>query len=187
MKRFPAFMSFAATMLGLLANLYWASPAAARQWNPDTRGASLDYTQIVHAKANGEIILVWWAVPETFPGDANTKVLKDVLARYVIIGVAHGHNGAGGVSLDPVGDLKITDQSSRELSPFAANVTPAEVTQALTTLQALGRQSLGPLGPGMRWFAFESSMIHSCTAGKISVPFGGEIYTYDTPIPGCAK
>ena len=163
------------------------SPAAARQWNPDTRGASLDYTQIVHAKANGEIVLVWWVVPETFPGDANSKVLKDVLTRYVIIGVAHGHNGAGGVSLDTVGDVKITDQTSRELSPFAANATPPEVTQALTTLQALARQSLGPLGTGVRWFAFDGSTIHSCTAGKISVPFSGETYIYDTPIPGCPK
>jgi hypothetical protein len=164
-----------------------ASPIAARQWNPDTRGASLDYTQIVHTKPNGEIVLVWWAVPETFPGDANSKVLTDVLSRYVIIGVAHGHNGAGGVSLDPVADLGIADQSSRQFSPLAANGAPAEVTQALATLQALARQSLGPLGTGVRWFAFDGSMIHSCTAGKISVPFAGETYTYDTPIPGCAK
>jgi len=163
------------------------SPLCARQWNPDTRGASLDYTQILHAKPNGEIVLVWWAVPETFPDDANSKVLKDVLTRYAIIGIAHGRNGAGGVTADPVGEVKITDSSSRDLSAFAANATPAEVTQAITTLQALARQSLGPLGAGIRWFAFDGSMAHSCTPGKIAVPVAGVTYTYDTPIPGCAK
>ncbi len=181
----PRFFRSAALLSAIAVAL--GSPAAARQWNPDTRGAALDYTQIVHAKTNGEIVMVWWVVPETFPNDANSKVLKDVLARYVIIGIAHGHNGAGGVTLDSFGDVKITDQSSREISPFAASVTPPEVTQALTTLQALARQSLGPLGTGMRWFAFDGSMIHSCTPGKISVPFGGETYIYDTPIPGCPK
>ena len=182
----PKILCSAALLCAITVAL--VSPAEPRQWSPDTRGASLDYTQIVHAKATGEIVLVWWVVPETFPNDANSKVLKDVLGRYVIIGVAHGRNGpAGAVALDPVPDLKIADQNSRQLSPFAANTTPPEVTQALTTLQALARQSLGPLGTGMRWFAFEGSTIHSCTAGKISVPFGGETYTYDTPIPGCAK
>ena len=181
----PRFFRSAALLSAIAVVI--ASPAEARQWNPDTRGASLDYTQIVHAKPNGEIVLVWWAVPETFADDANSKVLKDVLARYAIIGVAHGHNGAGGVTSDPVADLKITDSSSRELSPFAANAAPAEVAQALGTLQALARQSLGPLGAGVRWFAFDGSMIHSCTPGKISVPFAGVTYTYDTPIPGCTK
>ena len=173
---------FSATIYALL------SPAAARQWNPDTRGAALDYTQILHAKGNGEIVMVWWVVPETFPSDANSQVLKDVLTRYVIVGVAHGRNGAGGgMAFDTIADLRIADSTSRPLSPLAANTAPPEVTQALTSLQALARQSLGPIGPGMRWFVFDGSTIHACTPGKISVPFGGETYTYDTPIPGCAK
>ena len=69
----------------------------------------------------------------------------------------------------------------------SGSTDPAAVTQAINTLQALARQSLGPLGTGVRWFAFEGSMIHSCTPGKLSVPFAGETYTYDTPIPGCPK
>jgi hypothetical protein len=39
----------------------------------------------------------------------------------------------------------------------------------------------------MRWFVFDGSTIHSCQPGKLSVPYGGETYIYDTPIPGCAK
>ena len=186
MNRCAAFAIPAAALFGIAA-IMGTSAAAARQWNPDTRGAALDYTQIVHAKGNGEIVMVWWVVPETFPNDANSQVLKSVLARYVIIGVSHGRNGPGGLALDPVPDVQITDQNARVLSPFPANATPAEVTQAVTALQGLARQSLGPLGNGMRWFAFDGSMSHSCMAGKISVPFAGETYVYDTPIPGCPK
>jgi hypothetical protein len=186
MNRSVLSVTLGAAMFGLLAVMA-TSQATARQWNPDTRGAALDYTQIVHAKGNGEIVMVWWVVPETFPNDANSQVLKNVLARYVIIGVSHGRNGPGGLALDPVPDVQISDQNARMLSPFLANATPAEVTQAITALQGLARQSLGPLGTGMRWFAYDGSMSHSCMAGKVSVPFAGETYVYDTPIPGCPK
>jgi hypothetical protein len=182
----PPFFRSAPAIVSAIA-VALCSAAAARQWNPDARGASLDYTQILHARPNGEVVLIWWAVPETFPDDANTKVLKDVVARYLIVGFAHGHSGPGGLALDPIGEVKITDSSSRELSPFPANATPQEVTQTLGTLQAISRQSLGPLGMGVRWFAFDGSMAHSCAPGKISVPFAGVTYTYDTPVPGCAK
>ena len=178
--RSAAFVSLAA--LGFLA------PASARQWNPDSRGASLDYTQILHSKGGGEAVIVWWVVPETFAGDANSQIIRDVLARYVVIGIAHGRPVAGGgMAFDNIADLKIADQTARTLSPLAANTTPPEVTQAISALQALGRQSLGPLGTGLRWFVFDGSTIHACTPGKMSVPYDGETYTYDTPIPGCPK
>jgi hypothetical protein len=163
-------------------------PASARQWNPDSRGSALDYTQILHAKTGGEVVVVWWVVPEAFPSDSNTQVLKDVLGRYVVMGVANGRptpNGAMGFS--PILDLKITDQSGRQLSALPANVTPPELLQAMGAVQGIARQSLGAIGQGMRFFTFDGSTIHSCAPGKLSVPFGGETYTFDTPIPGCAK
>jgi hypothetical protein len=171
-----------------LAILVLFVPASARQWNPDSRGSALDYTQILHAKSGGEIVVVWWVVPESFPNDANSQVLKDVLGRYVVIGLANGRptpNGAMGFS--PVLDLKVTDQSGRQLSPLPASVTPPELAQAMGAVQAIARQSLGAIGQGMRFFTFDGSTIHSCMAGKLTIPFGGETYTYDTPIPGCPK
>jgi len=91
------------------------------------------------------------------------------------------------MTFTPVPDLKIADAAGRQLSPLATNATPPEMAQTITTLQGLARQNLGPVGQGMRWFVFDGSMIHSCQPGKLSVPYGGETYTYDTPIPGCAK
>jgi hypothetical protein len=177
-----------AVWLALLASLALSGPASARQWNPDARVAALDYTQILHAKPNGEIVFMWWAVPENFPNDPNSQIIKDVLSRYVVIGIAHGRSNPGGtLSFDNIPEFRIADQTSRSLAPLPANATPPEVTQTISTLQTLARQSIASIGQGMRWFVFDGSTIHDCAAGKMSVPFGGETYTYDTPIPGCAK
>ena len=171
-----------------LAMLTALVPASARQWNPDPPGLAREYTQILHAKPGGELVMLWWVVPEIFPDDANSKILKDVLGRYVVVGIANGRatpNGA--TAFSPVLDLKIADQTGRQLSPLTASVMPPEANQAMANLQALARQSLGPIGQGMRFFTYDGSTIHSCMAGKLSIPFGGETYTYDTPIPGCPK
>ena len=164
------------------------SPALARQWNPDARGAALDYTQIVHAKGPGEVVVVWWVTPQAFPPGVNDQVLQDVLSRYVVLGIAHGRTATTGqMSFDPIADLRITDSTARSLASLPPNVTPPEVAQTMAGLQALARQSLGPIGQGIRWFVFDGSTIHACSPGKMSVPFDGETYTYDTPIPGCPK
>jgi hypothetical protein len=172
-----------------LAILALLMPASARQWNPDSRGAAVDYTQILHAKGPGQVVFVWWVVPETFAGAPNAQGIQDALSRYVAVGIADGRVAAPGapMTFTPIQDLKIADTAGRQLSPFAANATPPEMTQTIATLQGLARQNLGPVGQGMRWFVFDGSTIHSCQPGKLSVPYGGETYTYDTPIPGCAK
>ena len=46
-----------------LAILALFAPALARQWNPDSRGAAVDYTQILHTKGPGQVVFVWWVVP----------------------------------------------------------------------------------------------------------------------------
>jgi len=172
-----------------LAVLALTTPASARQWNPDSRGSALDYTQILHAKGTGQVVVVWWVVPETFIGAPNAQSIQDALSRYVVVGISEGRATAPGapMSFTQIQDLKIADASGRQLSPLAANAMPPEVTQTIATLQGLARQNLGPIGQGMRWFVYDGSTIHSCQSGKMSVPYGGETYIYETPIPGCAK
>jgi hypothetical protein len=172
----------------LLAFAAASSPSAARQWNPDPRGAAIDYAQIVHARPSGDFTVIWWVVPEMFPAAANTQALRDVLSRYVVIGMVRGRTGANGAStFEAVDNLTITDSTSRPLSPLAANAIPAAAASSLAPMQTQLRQTLGAMGQGLRWFVFDGSTIHSCAAGKVSVPFQGETYTYDTPIPGCPK
>lgn len=175
--------------LSSLAVLALLTPVLARQWNPDSRGAAVDYTQILHAKGPGQVVFVWWVVPETFAGAPNAQGLQDALSRYVVVGIADGRAPGPGAPMNftQIPDLKIADTAGRQLSPLAANATPPEMTQTIATLQGLARQNLGPVGQGMRWFVYDGSAIHSCQPGKLSVPYGGETYTYDTPIPGCAK
>ena len=176
----------AATVLALACLA--VPPAMARQWNPDARGAALDYAQIFHQKSPGEVVFVWWVTPEAFPAGNNNQTIQDVLSRYIVLGIAHGRTStAGQMSFDPIADLRITDATSRSLPPLAANAMPPDLAQTIAGLQMLARQSLGPMGQGIRFFVFDGSTIHTCSPGKMSVPFEGETYTYDTPIPGCPK
>jgi len=108
--------------------------------------------------------------------------------RYVVIGIADGRPApTGAMGFENIADLKVMDQTGRTLASLSANATPPDVAQTTSTLQMLARQSLGAIGQGMHWFVFDGNTIHSCDAGKLSIPYAGETYTYDTPIPGCPK
>lgn len=178
-------------VLSAVAISLFAAPTDARQWrpSPDPHAAALDYTQIVDTKPNGQFVLMWWVVPEIFAPMPNTQTLLSVLSRYVVVGVAQGRPGANGaMTMDTVPPVQIADQTGRGYAPLADNALPADVTQAISILQAISRQSpLGPIAQGIHWFVFQADTIHSCAPGKVSVPFDGEPYTYDTPVPGCGK
>jgi hypothetical protein len=178
-------LAFTAFSLAFLAG----GSADARQWNPDVHASALDYAQIFHARPTGEIVLLWWVVPEIFMPNANNQSLLNVLSRYVVVGVAQGRPGANGaVAFEKVPALQITDAASRTYSPLPDNMLPADVAQAIGSLRGLASQSpIGPIAQGMRWLVYQVDTIHSCMPGKMSVPLGGETYTYDTPIPGCVK
>ena len=161
----------------------------ARQWSPDAHASALDYSQIFHVKPSGDIVLLWWVVPEIFTPNANNQSLLNVLSRYIVIGAAEGRPGPNGaLAFENVPAPPIKDQNGRAFSPLADTMLPADVSQAIGTLQGLARQSqLGPIAQGMRWFVYQSDTIRSCASGRLSVPLAGETYTYDTPIPGCVK
>jgi hypothetical protein len=161
--------------------------ADARQWNPDVHASALDYSQIFHARPTGEILLLWWVVPEIFTPNANNQSLLNVLSRYVVIGAAEGRPGPNGaLAFENIPALQITDQNGRMFSAIPDGSLPADVSQAVQSLQAISRQSqLGPIAQGMRWFVYQSDSARSCAPGRLGVPFAGETYTFDTPIPGC--
>jgi len=163
--------------------------ADARQWDPPPQMAALDYSQISHIKPNGQVVMLWWIVPEIFMPNPNNQALLNVLSHYVILGVVQGRpNPNGGLTFDPVPALQIADQASHSYSPMPENMLPADVGQALTTVQNLARQTpVAPLAQGMHWFVYQADTIHSCAPGRMSIALGGETYTFDTPIPGCPK
>jgi hypothetical protein len=181
----PFRLVYAALSIALL----FGTSATARQWSPDVHASALDYSQIVHVKPTGEVVLVWWVVPEIFMPNANNQMLLSVLSRYVVIGAADGRQGPNGqLAFQNLPPLQIMDQMSRNYAPLPDNAQPPEVAQAIATLQSLARQSpLGPIAQGMHWFVFQADGVHSCMPGRLSVPLAGETYTYDTPIPGCGR
>jgi hypothetical protein len=127
--------------------------------------------------------IFWMNWPLT--GDQSPMV-RQLLDKYVIIGVAHGQ-------LDPGGKMVF----NREESVQAANLDGAQlkalnpadyppvVAGAVTTLGGFMRQSLGAMGEGMKFVVFESGSVRACEKGRLSVTYTGVTYTYDTPIPGC--
>ncbi len=181
----PAWFASAVLSLALLPG----SSAMARQWSPDVHAQALDYSQIVHVRPTGEVVLVWWVVPEIFTPNANNQALLGVLSRYIVLGVADGRAGPNGqLAFENLPPVQIMDQMSHDYSPLPENALPADVAQAVTTLQGLAMQSpLGPIAQGMHWLVYQANTVHSCMPGRLSVPVAGVTYTYDTPIPGCPK
>jgi hypothetical protein len=176
----------------LLLTAAAATPLSARAWKPDARASALDYSQIVDSRKNGDLVMVWWVVPDIFPAASstqapNTQAMHDILSRYTVVGIVHGKSAGGKVAFEPVATLAIADAMGRKYAPLAAAAVPPALGTALASLQAMVRQSLGPTGEGVRWFVFDASTVHACAPGRLSVPYGGETYIYDTPIPGCAK
>jgi hypothetical protein len=37
------------------------------------------------------------------------------------------------------------------------------------------------------WSVWEAGAVNACGRGKLVVSYQGEAYSYDTPLPGCAK
>src|SRR3977135_2591334 len=101
-------------------------PASARQGNPDSRGAAVDYTQILHTKGPGQVVFVWWVVPETFAGAPNGQAIQDALTRNVVVGIADGRAAGPGapMTFTPVPDLKIADAAGGQAFPLPPPPTP---------------------------------------------------------------
>src|SRR5215472_14028136 len=65
-----------------------SSPSAwARTWKPSARLAAQDYVQIIDDRGNGDIIIVWWLVPQMFV----EKAAQDIMIKNVIFGVLKAH------------------------------------------------------------------------------------------------
>ncbi len=104
------------------------------------------------------------------------------------IGVVEARaNPTGTLSFSPIDTLNANDADGAPLKHMTPNEVPPTLTGLLAALQAGLAQSLGPMGQGIHWFVFDGGGVHSCGKGGFSVPFDGETYTYETPIPGCPK
>jgi hypothetical protein len=77
------------------------------------------------------------------------------------------------------------DAARTPLKLLSGDAIPPAVAGMVTTVESVMRQTIGAMGKDMVFFVFKGGDVHACQKGELAVPFGGEVYTYKTPIPGC--
>ena len=114
--------------------------------------------------------------------------LARMLEKDIVISVVHYHTGEGGaISVDNIDTLEVRDDDDKPLTLVSrTELLPTEVGM-ISTIEASFRQSIGRIGDGTRFFIFDAGMVRACEKGRISVPFAGETYTWETPFPGCLQ
>jgi|SRR5262245_28799395 len=173
-------------LLVALTLIAQADDSLARAWKPDARTAAQDYTQIVHHKSNTDVVIIWWLAPQFLSQDPQTAAFAKLLDDYVVIGIVEAHVAAR-TTFDPIDQLNVADGGGTILKALNNADMPAPLANGLIVLQRILTQSMGPMGQGIHWFVFDGKTVHSCGVGALAIAYGGELYTYETPIPGCPK
>jgi hypothetical protein len=157
-------------------------PANCRQWAHNPTDLASDYLTINDNRGNGEIVLIMWlAAPRFAKGPT-----QDMLNKYVMIGVAHAHTTKEGtMNFDRTATLDAATADGNKLTLLDAGTMPPTVVGAMATMQSVFGRALGQFGQGVQWFAFDGNAAQACTKGQLSIPYAGEKYTFDTPVPGC--
>ena len=170
----------AAALLSAMA----AFPAQARLWKPQGEALAQDYTVITDVRKSHDIITIFWLASPLTPDSPAAKLILD---RYVIIGVAHVKQDSvtGRMESTALDAVEAVDGAGTALTLLEGDKIPPTVAAVITGVGGMMRQSMGVMGTGMRFFAFEAGSIQACNKGKLSISYVGETYTYDTPIPGC--
>jgi hypothetical protein len=171
----------------LIAALLVSLPAAARQWNPTSQSLAVDYSMITESRPNRELVQIYWMTWPMAAG-APQATLRDLLDKYVILGVAHGQVDAGGkMVFNKDEGAQAASLDGTALKEISEASYPPAVAGAIAALGSFMRQSLGAMGEGVKFLVFESGDVRACEKGRLSVTYSSETYTYDTPIPGCPK
>jgi hypothetical protein len=167
----------------LLCVLSASSPAGARPWKTTPQGLAQDYAEIVDARGQGEIVVLFWFVPQMV---AESPAAQAFLDKYIVIGVVHARPGPGGSMLfDAIDTLQASDAGGKPLTLLEGDKLPSDVSAFVAAMGGTMKQALGAMGQGMHLFVFDNGGVHDCGKGGIAIPYAGEVYTYDTPIPGC--
>ena len=167
----------------LTCGLYASSPAGARPWKTTPQGMAQDYAQILDVRGQGEIVVIFWMVPQIV---GEVPAAHAILEKYVVIGVVHSRLGpAGSMLFDAIDPLQVKDTGGKPLTLLEGDKLPADVSAFVTAMGGTMKQALGAMGQGMHIFVYDSGGVHACTKGGLSIPYAGEVYTYSTPIPGC--
>jgi hypothetical protein len=163
-----------------------STPAQSRMWSKNSVSLAEDYAVITDNRGGGEMVLIFWIAPPIIPKGPSSQTAQDMLYKYVLLGVAHAHVAKDAtMTFDPIATPGPRDGNGQPLNFLNENALPPTVVGTLAVFKSAFGRSLGALGQGIQWFAFDSGSVNACKKGGMSVPFAGETYTYHTPIPGC--
>ena len=160
------------------------APAQARLWKPQGEALAQEYAVITDVRKSHDIITVFWLAPPLAP---NSPAAQLILARYVIVGVAHVKQDSvtGKAESTGLDTVQALDGDGKPLTLLEGDKVPPTVAAVISGIGGVARQCMGVTGMGMRFFAFDAGNVQACGKGRLSVAYVGETYTYDTPIPGC--
>jgi hypothetical protein len=174
-------LAFLGSLLGLGLGLP-GGVAEARPWKPSATAQASNYLSIIDNRDRHDMKMLLWMAP---PMTANSAARR-ILSQYVILGVVRARSTAlGSFSFGPIPPLAVTDASGHLLPPLAGEDIPPAVAGAVVAMGSVFAQALGPFGKGFHWFIFKADGVDACRPGGLRIPFAGEVYTYDTPVPGC--
>ncbi|HET7084517.1 MAG TPA: hypothetical protein VFI23_07095 [Rhizomicrobium sp.] len=160
-----------------------AAPAAARLWKPAPNEIAQDYLTINHNKGEeGRVIVSWMASPAV-----TTPSMKQLLDKYVVLQIVHTRPVPGGVvTWDEIQGVQVSDGAGQPLKEVISDAIPPALIGMFATSEAAMRQTTQGRGKA-QWSVWETGAINACQKGKLVVTYDGETYSFDTPIPGCAK
>jgi hypothetical protein len=160
-------------------------PLQSRPWPRNAPNAS-DYLVINDNRGNGDIVLVFWLASPLIPPSANQQAARDLLDKYVVVGVAHSHVVKDGTFIfDRAGIPEVTGSRNEPLQLLDMDTMSPTIVGALATIKTVFGRSLGEFGKGIQWFVFANGSVNPCSKGGMAVQFESEKYTYVTPVPGC--
>ena len=160
-----------------------SSPAGVRPWKTTPQGMAQDYAQIIDVRGQGEIVVIFWMVPQIV-GDV--PAAQEFLDKYVVVGAVHSRLGpAGSMLFDAIDPLLVKGANGKSLTLLEGDKLPADASAFVTAMGGTMKQALGAMGEGLRIFVYDNGGVHACAKGGMSVSYDGEVYTYDTPVPGC--
>jgi hypothetical protein len=182
----PFLIAALATTLSFVA----CPSAVSRLWKALPDAIARDYARIEDGRSNGEMVIVMWFAPPTVRADApGGNNLVQTLQKYTVILALHARieNPTGTATFEEINTLQARDANGKPLILLAREDLPPTTVGLLTTLEAFFRQSLGAMGKGLKTFVFNAGNVDACKEGQLSVPLAGEVYTWNTPFPGCAR
>jgi len=171
-----------------MALAVFLSTAASLQSRPWPRNAPNpgDYLIINDNRGNGDIVLVFWLASPLIPVSAGQQAARDMLDKYVVIGVVHAHaSKEATMRFDHAAPPEVTGAKNERLQLLDMDGMSPAIVGTLATVKVAFSQALGEFGKGIQWFVFANGSVNPCENGGMAVQFEKEKYTYVTPVPGC--